>query len=213
MNKLTVFIILSLFISGCAVTSKTVRPTRVTEASAPVTQEKMLPHIHPIVDESVAEVHPMALDAPEIAEESVPQQQVKMTYSQITNMIGEFLDIQSVETDHGQYKFSGISENNLVTLELIGARDNISQASMILVYPEDIEPLNTDLNNAMMIRFLRNVAPEFEEWSTSVKDITGKFYATDIGSTEEEEIILGEKIIQILYDKNIDSITLRVGPK
>ena len=205
MNKLAVFIIFGLVISGCVATSKTVRPTSLPETKAPVAQEKVLPEILPAAGQSVTEIHPLVSD--------VPQQQVKMTYSQITNMIDEFLDIQSVETSSGQHKFLGVSEDNLVTLELIGGRDNILQASIKLIYPKHIEQVNTDLNNAMMLRFLRNAASGFEKWSTTVKDIANKFHTMDIGNREEDKIILGEKIVQIFYDKDAESITVTVRPK
>ena len=191
-------VIIFLFISGCATGSKTAKPTDTPERLSPA-------------ERPVAEILlPAVYEVPQIKEEFASRQQVRMTYSQITNRIGRFLDIQAVEDDIDRNKFLGISEDSLVTIEIVGEESNISQASMKLIYPKDIAPINIDLNNAMMLRFLRNIAPEFKRWPASVEDITEKFHTMNIGSIDEDEIALGEKIIQILYDRNIDSITVLV---
>lgn len=215
MNKSAMFIIiLGLFLPGCVASSKTVKPTTVPpERPTVVTQEKILPEKPLIVEQPVAEIRHPVSDAIQIAEKPLYQQQIGVSYSQITNLISEFIDIQPIENSPGQRKFLGSSDNNLVTLEIIGEEDNISEASMRLIYPRDIEPVNADLNNAMVLRFLRNTAPEFETWPPIIKDMINKLHAMDVDGKEEDKISLGEKIVQILYDKNINSITVTVRPK
>jgi len=212
MNKLTVFIILGLFISGCAATSKTVKPTSAPEVPAVVTQEKVLPEVLPVAEQPVPEVVPPP-DIAEIVEKTPAQQQIGVSYSQITHLISNFIDIQPIEDSHGQRKFLGSSDNNLVTLEIMGEKDNVSQVSMRLIYSEDMEPINADLNNAMVLRFLRNAAPEFEKWPPIIKDMINKLHTMDVDGKEEDKISLNEKIVHILYDKDINSITVTVRPK
>ena len=189
MKNILFYFFLILFISGCVASSKTTRPISIPKAPTPIIEQPVeaLPSELPVVKEKPA-----------------------FTYSQITNLISKFLDIQPAGEVSGKQRFMSTSENSLVSLEIIGSMDNVSEASMSLVYPKDIEIINSDLNNAMMVRFLRNIAPEFNDWSNRTKDILNKFYAMNIGETGEEIIVLGEKTIQVLYDRNIDSISLTV---
>ena len=179
-------IVLSLLfiisISGCVTSSKVVQPE--PEGPDLVLEE------HVPIGNFIAEP---SLERPII------------TYSQITNLIGEFLEIQSLKDSSGETKFSGVSDDKLVRLEMIGEKDNIGQASIELAYLKDIEPINKDLNKAMMLRFLRNAAPEFEKWPSSVEDIISRFDSMDKNTTEEDRIALDKKIIDILYDKRIPS--------
>lgn len=201
MDRLIKFVILGLFISGCATTPKTLEPTTAPEKQAPIVKGQMLPEMPPVTKQPVV--------AKGVA---IPQQQTIITYSQVTNLIEEFLDIKPIESVSGKPMFLGTSETNLVTLEIIGDKDSVSQTSMRLIYPKDIETINVDLNNAMMLRFLKNVAPEFEEWPSRVKEIINKFSSIEAGNREKENIALDKKIIQVLYErnKNINSIILTV---
>ena len=183
MKNLLIFLMLILSVSACGTTSKTVNPSIIPEAGIVALEERSLP-------ESLADI--------------------KVSYSDITNLIGEFLDIQSIETPSGQPKFLGVSENALVTLEIIGEKEDVEQASMKVFYPEDIEVVNAELNNAMMIRFLKNSAPEFaeQEWSNKFEEMINRFYLMQPGDVEEDEImLLGGNVIRISYDKNTSSIT------
>jgi hypothetical protein len=110
----------------------------------------------------------------------------------------------------GELRFLGFSENKLVSLEIIGNKDNVSEASMKLFYPNDIDVFNIDLNEAMMFRFLNNIAPEFGMWQSKVKDIVGRFNSMGPNISERESMVFNKKIIYILYDKKASSIILRV---
>lgn len=200
MNKSTIFIVLGLFISGCVATSETVKPTSLPEKPVPVIQEPV-----PVIQgETIPEPAP-------VVEQPLIQERTGMTYVQITDVINEFIEIKPAEGISGQPRFLGTSENNLVILEIMGEKDNISQASIKLTYPKGIEPVNADLNNAMMLRFLRNIAPGLEDWPNRVKGIVERFSALDIGGRKEEKIVSDGKAIDILYDKSTDSIKIMVS--
>lgn len=179
-KKMILYLSLALCASGCSTSSKAVRPTGLPESKVSVKEERL------------------------------PQQQIGLRYTEITNLIDQFLNIQPIQTDTGEPKFLGVSEDKLVTLEIIGEKNNVLQASMKIDYPENIVAINADLNRAMMLRFLRNTAPEFGDWSNEVKEIVNKFYSMQIDTKEEENIALGKKIIKISYDKKVDSITVTV---
>lgn len=186
-----ILLILFLFISGCATGSKTLKQHGAMKEQLP------------------AKTSAEKTRAIQSSAEAAPPPRI--AYAQITNLISEFLNIKAMDnTLAGQPRYVGVSENKLVTLEIIGDRDKAAIASIKLVYPDDIETVSADLNNAMMLRFLKNVAPENKEWSNNVKDITNKFYSLQIGQTKEEDMALQDKMIKILYDKNTASVTLTV---
>ncbi|MFC1667257.1 hypothetical protein ACFL0P_05290 [Candidatus Omnitrophota bacterium] len=193
MNKICIFSVLILFVSGCVTTSKTVKSDRdVKKPSAAPT----------------VKVASKTKRAPRPIKDSAFKGPI--TYSQITNVISEFLSIQATENVSGEPVFLGYSENNLVSLKIIGDANNVSEASIRLSYPEDIETVESDLNNAMMLRFFRNTLPGFEDSSNYVKDIIDKFYKMPTGSEEREQIALGKKVIEVLYNKAAKSITLKM---
>jgi hypothetical protein len=206
-----VILVLFLFVSGCATTGSNV--PKQTEEQARILKEQMPAQPAPEAvmkkKETIAAGPVLAqqtlTEAPEVAE--VP----RVTYVQITNLISEFLDIKEENnTPAGQPRYLGLSENKLVTLEIVGDKEKVAIASIKLIYPDDIENVSADLNNAMMLRFLKNVAPEIKEWSISVKDIMNKFSSMQIGQTKEEDIALQHKMIKILYDKTAASVTVTV---
>ncbi|MBU1061294.1 MAG: hypothetical protein KJ952_01025 [Candidatus Omnitrophica bacterium] len=212
-KRISLYVVFCLFISGCVATSKTVTPPGIPGKTTPVVQEKVIQESSPIAEEKVAEVRDDVQDFAPVRKEKEPITEkggpARITHSQITNLISEIFDIQSSETLSGQPRFSGTSENNLATLEIIGEKDDVLQASVKLMYPKDVEAINIDLNNAIMLRFLRNVAPEFEDWSSRVKDIIAKFYSTEKDDRERDKITLAGKNIEILYNKESILITTK----
>lgn len=217
-KRVMVLIFVLLFASGCATTTKTSKQPNVLQGPLPAVEEQLPPKTPPITNIE-GEIQNVPLQEAELdipAAIQIPTETAapsKITYLQITNLINEFLDIEPVEAASGQPRYIGTSENKLVTLELIGDKDNIAIATMKLIYPKDIEPVNVDLNNAMMLRFLKNVAPDVKEWSNNVKDITSRLYSMQLGQTKEEEISLQDKLIKILYDRNSSSITVTAKTK
>ena len=202
-------IILCLLIAGCVASSKTVVPSDApSQSSMPVSAEDVIVKAPQVIHEPLEAAPVVVFTEPMETEEPV-----RITYSQITNLVGEFLDIQSLHGSSDQPVFLGTSENDLVILEIVGEKDNVMEASIRLTYPPDISAVNTDLNNAMMLRFLKNVAPEYSEWPVKIKEIMTSFRSLQMGSRQEDAIALERKLIQVLYDKNIDAITLTLTHK
>ncbi|MBL7132343.1 MAG: hypothetical protein ISS45_13285 [Candidatus Omnitrophica bacterium] len=190
-------IIFCLLIAGCVSSSKTVMPSDAPpQPIVPVVAEEVIAEVSLVIEK------PVKIEEP-----------VRITYNQITNLIGEFLDIQSLQGGSEQPIFLGTSDNKLITLEIVGEKDNVIEASMRLAYPADINAVNTDLNNAMMLRFLRNAASEYTEWPVKIKEIMSRFNSLQIGTRQEDTIALERKVIQVLYDKNINAITLTLTHK
>jgi hypothetical protein len=199
-------LILFLFISGCATTGPNI--SKQSEDQPRISKEESSAQIAPeaVKEKKGAITAPPVSGQQPLAELPVPP---RVTYAQVTNLINEFLDIKEEDnTPTGQPRYIGVSDNKLVTLEIVGDKEKIAIASIRIIYPDDIEPVSADLNNAMMLRFLKNIAPEIKEWSNSVKDIMNQFSSMQIGQTKEEDIALQDKMIRILYDKTAASVTV-----
>lgn len=226
MRKIILCVFFIAFIFGCAASPKTLKPTAetvnkilpkaedksFTETPIPVSQ---VPPAEP-VDNAAAQVDaaPLYTYPAEAAIEAKPEAP-KIAYSQITRLLNEFIDIKENSIVSGENSYLGISENKLTILEIKGDKDNIKEASMKLVYPKGIDKSSADLNNAMMARFLKNAAPELSDWQTRISEILDKFNSLNAGidGIKKEDIMLSNKIIQILYDKNADYIVITLKPQ
>lgn len=217
MKKITLAVFFMLFIFGCAGSSKTIKPS---EETLPRVEEKMLSEnlavmpelsaIQPSLGPIIASIEPMPIE-PIMPVESMPETEPeRISYSQITNLIRDLIDIKEMSAVPGEDRYLGISDNKLVMVEVAGDKEDIIQASMKLIYPKDIDKANTDLNNAMMARFLKNAAPEFSDWPTHVKDILARLNSipSEGNRIDKEDIIIKNKLIEILYDRNVGSVTL-----
>ena len=186
MKNIAVGITLCLFIAGCVTSSETLRPVASVDAV--------------VLEES-----------PFTAEQDLASNPI--TYSSITNVIDVFFEIKSEKTNFSETRFSGTSDNNLMNLEMVSQEDEILEASLRLNYPKDITDVDFDLNSAVMLRFLKNAAPGYKEWPKDTKGIMDKFSSMQIDKKEKDIIALDKRIIYVLYDKKIDSITLIVKSK
>ncbi|MEK6732306.1 MAG: hypothetical protein AABY55_01655 [Candidatus Omnitrophota bacterium] len=226
MGKIILCVFFIAFIFGCAASSKTLKPAASAANKIPPEAEEknftetpiavsQVPPTEP-VENTAAQVDtaPLYIYPAETALEVKPEIP-KIAYSQITNLLNEFIDMKERSNVSGENSYLGISENKLTILEIKGDKDNIKEASMKLVYPKGIDKPSADLNNAMMSRFLKNAAPELSDWQTRISEILDKFNSlkTGIEGIKKEDITLSNKIIQILYDKNADYIVVTLKPQ
>ena len=221
MRKINLFLVVIsvVIISGCVTGSKTVKPSSSEAVKhVPVIEEKKVSETPITVSQDPVEP---AIHTPSqvVGYPSMPQpirQPVKMQYSQIANIVSEFIDMKEKSDVPGESRYVGVSENKLTILEIKGDKDDVKEASMKLVYPKGIDKTSAELNNAMMSRFLRNIAPEILDWHNRVETILNKFSSLGTGSEgiSEENIPLSYKSIKILCDKNADYIvvTLKTQP-
>ena len=221
MKKITLAVIFILAASGCVTGSKVVKPSSEKAINTiPSIEEKNISETQKVFSGSAGETAalvPVSIvePAPYNIPEPIPEPD-KIQYSQITNLISEFIDMKDNSAISGENGYLGVSENKLIVFEIKGNKDDVKEASMKLIYPEGIDESSAELNNAMMSRFLRNIAPEFQDWQDRTKEILNKFHSMQIGvqATNQEDIRLSDKIIQILYDKNANYIvvTLKSQP-
>lgn len=207
MKNIILSLLITFIVSGCVTASRTVKPPSPATTAPAVASDGILPPAVQAVPASVMLEGAISVPVPE---------HVRIQYSQITDRISAFIDMKEKSDVPGENSYLGISENNLVILEIKGDKDNVKEASMKLVYPKGIDKASAELNNAMMTRFLKNSAPEFLDWDMRVKQILDRFDSLKAGSDgiATEDIGFIDKIIYILYDKNAGYIivTLRSYP-
>ncbi len=217
MKKIALAIIFALAVSGCVTGTKAVKPSSERAVNtAPSTEETDISEPREVFSSNIRETvkfnpapiaEPVPYNIPEPI--SVPG---KIQYSQITNLISEFIDMKDSGAIYGENNYSGVSENKLTVFEIKGNKDDIKEASMKLIYPKGIDRHSAELNNAMMSRFLKNIAPEFRGWKSRTKEILNKFHSMQAGAqaTSQEDIWLNDKIIQVMYDKNAEYIVVKL---
>jgi len=138
-------------------------------------------------------------------------QPVRMQYSQAMNLISEFMEIKVDSTGPDEKVHSGVSENNLITMKIREDNRGVKEASMKFIYPERIDKTTAELNNAMMSRFLKNIAPETEDWNARIKQMLDRFNSMAKGSdgiAVEDIGLANNRNIHILYDKNADYVEI-----
>lgn len=193
-----------LFITGCGAGSKVIKSTNEVKPLPEAQEQSMLSRGVVSVPQPPMDIKPLAAPVAAIAKSE------RMTYSQITDSINRLIEIKEIGTIPGENRYRGVSENNLITVELEGDKENIITASIKLFYPPEISKIDADLNNAMMARFLKNAVPGFTDWQSRVNDIFKRFNAVPLegGMIDKENIVIKGRVIDVLYDKNMNSITL-----
>ena len=214
MNKINLALMLILVISGCVTGSKAVKPSSGETGqflpAIPAIEESIFPEPQPVVYntsvESAISAVPVKPESRFVKESML--EPVKIKYSQITNLISEFIDMKENNAAGGENNYIGVSEDKLVKFQIRGNKDDVKEASMKLSYPKGMDNASVKLNNAMMSRFLKNAAPELPDWHSRIKKILNKFDSMKAGAQgiSEEDMKLSNKNIKVLYDKNLDYI-------
>ena len=133
---------------------------------------------------------------------------IGISYSQIMEYLDQFISMSKSSDVRGQTRYMGQTSDNLAMLEIIGNKEDISQATLMFAVPNDA-PNILVRNSAMLLRFMKNIAPEWESgsnWSTSALKrvgLTGK----------PEEIIIGDKSIKLSIIASLGFVSVTVKHK
>jgi hypothetical protein len=94
-----------------------------------------------------------------------------LTYERATAYLAQFFAMESSTPVGGQDRYMGKNANGMAMLELIGPKSNLVGASLVFAVPGDA-PNAVIQNSVLMVRFLKNTFPEWEECSAWVVDAT-----------------------------------------
>ena len=149
----------------------------------------------------------------EIKEEIEPQEEPQqetlgISYNQMMNYLSNFFTMEKSTPVDGQDRYMGETSSGLAILEIIGEKEDITQTTLLIGIPSDNYEILIE-NSAILIRFLKNAVPEWEEssdWAT-----TSLEKMTESTSTREEEIY-GNKLIKMYLIREFGMVTVTVEP-
>ena len=137
------------------------------------------------------------------------KQTIGISYDQVMEYLSNsFLMERQSPLNNGQDRYMGKTKDGTAVLEIIGDKNNISQASLIVEFPNDVlDPRMT--NMLMILRLLKNTVPEHYniEWVTTA---LGKVIKPPYDS---EIIVKGSKAIEMVPMKTVGILVVTVKHK
>jgi hypothetical protein len=134
---------------------------------------------------------------------------IGLTYDQITQNLSDDITMEKTADLHNQSHFMGQTDDKLAMLEVIGDKNNVSEATLAIGLPDDSSEI-VRRNSALLLRFMLNVAPDWDgasDWTIgAVKEATsspGEAIYTD----------QGDKRIKMMFAKNIGMLWVNVKHK
>src|SRR3989339_1270078 len=111
-----------------------------------------------------------------------------VSYNQMMYILSNFFTMEKSTPVKGEDRYMGTTSNNLLTLEIIGKKDNITRASIIAPLPPDNFEINTE-SSVLLAQFLKNAIPEWKESTSWVADLLVKIEKiTDSSDYKEEKV-------------------------
>ena len=149
--------------------------------------------IHPVSEKSVAE-----------------NRAIGISYYQVMEYLSKFFLMEKSTPVRGQERYMGQTPDSLAILEIIGNKNNISQATIMIGIPNDV-PDKLVRNTIFVIRFLENTVPE---WTNSNEWITANAKrVADIQGVSDAKVVKGNKLITMTFLKPLGMLTLTVKHK
>jgi len=138
---------------------------------------------------------------------------IGVSYDQIMEYLDQFISMSKVDDLDGQPRYVGQTSDNLVILEIIGNKKDISQASLLVGVPVDA-PVLLARNTAILLRFMKNIDPKWESssaWTTSALERANSTNKPKKIITEK--IIRGNKSVELSLIKLLGIVTVTVKHK
>jgi len=135
---------------------------------------------------------------------------IGISYDEVMEYLSNFFSMEKATLVHGQERYMGQTSDSLAVLEIIGNKDNISQATLMIGVPSDA-PRILVRNTAMLLRFLENTVPEWtnsSEWATAAMK-----RVTNIPGVSDVKVVKGNKLITMTFLKPVGMLSLTVKHK
>ncbi|MBA7670237.1 hypothetical protein ES703_78382 [subsurface metagenome] len=148
---------------------------------------------------------------PSVSEKNVAENRpIGISYYQVMEYLSDFFLMEKSTPVDGQDRYMGQTADNLAILEIIGNKDNISQATIMIGIPNDA-PDKLVRNTILAIRFLENTVPE---WTNSNEWITANAKrVADIPGVSDVKVVKGNKLITMMFLKTFGMVSLTVKHK
>ena len=153
----------------------------------------------------------MSTAIPPVSEKNVAENRaIGISYYQVMEYLSKFFLMEKSTPVRGQERYMGQTPDSLAILEIIGNKNNISQATIMIGIPNDV-PDKLVRNTIFAIRFLENTVPE---WTNSNEWITANAKrVADIPGVSDAKVVKGNKLITMTFLKPLGMLTLTVKHK
>ncbi len=131
---------------------------------------------------------------------------INVSYNDMMKYLKNFYVMKLSKIDNVN-RYMGTTKYSL--FEMIGNKNNLTSTTLIIfINPKDQK--STLQNSALLIRFLKNAAPEWDESFNWANESLNTLISEE---SKFEEIIIGEKVIKMSYYKNNSSFSIVVKHK
>jgi len=172
-----------------------------------------LDQLKEIADEGVTKdwPFPKSTAVPPVSEKSVAENKpIGISYYQVMEYLSNFFSMEKSTPVHGQERYMGQTSDSLAVLEIIGNKNNISQATLMIGIPADA-PDKLVRNTVLATRFLENTVPE---WTNSNEWITANAErVADTPGISDVKVVKGNKLITMTFLKPFGMLSLTVKHK
>ena len=124
---------------------------------------------------------------------------IGVSYAEVMNYIDNFFVMKSVEPVDGDKRWMG--QRKVAVLEIIGEKENILSASLIIGVPNDAPEVLIE-NSAILLRFVKNVLPEWKK--------AGDWVTAAIKGGGETQTVRGDKLVEVSVIESLSMITVSV---
>lgn len=140
-----------------------------------------------------------------IPTEKLTVKKIGCSYGQMMNYLSNFFTMEKSTPVDGEDRYMSTSSSGGAVLELIGEKDNLTSATLLIGVPNDNSQMLVE-NAAVMIRFLKNAVPETDltEWFTSSMD---KLIKNPENNIEKR---MNSKIVTLSFLKSLAMISANV---
>jgi hypothetical protein len=131
-----------------------------------------------------------------------------LSYSQVTQYLSSYFALEKSTPVNGQPRYMGATGDKLAMLELIGDKNDLTEATLIIGLPNDSQAVLVR-NSAMFMRFVNNAAPNWAgsgDWAVAaLKKVT---------ATENPvSIVRGARRITVSFQKPLGMVLVTVKHK
>lgn len=147
--------------------------------------------------------------APSIVSRADISKEMGVSYSQVMAYLESQIKMTKSTPVRDEDRYMGSTADNLAMLEIIGAKESISQTTLIIGLPNDSKT-TVIRNTGLYLRFLKNTVPEWQGVTDWGNDALKRFAS----SSESSAVIThGNKVISLNLLKPTSMLTVTVKSK
>lgn len=125
------------------------------------------------------------------------QKKLNISYDQMTQYLGNYFNLKRSTDVDGQPRYMGLTANNLASLEIIGEKNNISQATLLVTVPTNSSSALVQ-NSAYLVAFVKNIFGV--DYKSSLDEIAQTMGSLN-QSGDKKTLYFGDKAVDLANDQ------------